>query len=266
MNASAPGRVVSCVAPLALAASAAAVDIDCPAVKLWEALPRSLPLNPWDVDSDGNPLPALGQGQNGIFCRGRVLSDGSVLPLAWLHFTGVAGDYYTWGNAANPFLVPQVYAKDDGKRVFAHPLNGIDAVIQVSLDGPGGIALLTGATVTDCSPLQLFSIHLDSPTQPALWSGGAGESFALEFLYAPGDLLFLVTNAAGDDGCDWASWYDVTFAVPTNPDLNHDGVVDGADLGLMLGAWGPCIGCAADLNCDGEVGGADLGVLLSAWT
>ena len=50
-------------------------------------------------------------------------------------------------------------------------------------------------------------------------------------------------------------------------DLNSDGVVNGADLGLMLGAWGPCPSspCAADLNLDGQVNGADLGLMLGAW-
>ena len=52
-------------------------------------------------------------------------------------------------------------------------------------------------------------------------------------------------------------------------DLNDDGVVNGADLGLMLGAWGACSGgtpgCLGDLNVDGVVNGADLGLLLGAW-
>jgi hypothetical protein len=49
--------------------------------------------------------------------------------------------------------------------------------------------------------------------------------------------------------------------------LNGDNVVNGADLGLMLGAWGPCPSspCAADLNLDGVVNGADLGLMLGAW-
>ena len=46
-------------------------------------------------------------------------------------------------------------------------------------------------------------------------------------------------------------------------DLNGDGHVDGADLGLLLAGWGaPGI---ADLNGDGNVDGADLGLLLAAW-
>jgi Tol biopolymer transport system component len=48
-------------------------------------------------------------------------------------------------------------------------------------------------------------------------------------------------------------------------DLNGDGLVNGADLGALLAAWGPCAGCAADLDGDGTVNGADLGVLLAHW-
>lgn len=48
-------------------------------------------------------------------------------------------------------------------------------------------------------------------------------------------------------------------------DLNGDGVIDGADLGAQLSAWGPCAGCAADINGSGVVDGADLGLLLGAW-
>jgi len=48
-------------------------------------------------------------------------------------------------------------------------------------------------------------------------------------------------------------------------DLDGDGVVDGADLGALLSAWGRCGGCPADLNGDGAVDGADLGILLGAW-
>ncbi|HMN96293.1 MAG TPA: hypothetical protein PKC90_07415 [Phycisphaerales bacterium] len=47
-------------------------------------------------------------------------------------------------------------------------------------------------------------------------------------------------------------------------DLNDDGVVDGADLGILLGNWGG--GGVGDLNGDGIVDGADLGILLSSWS
>ncbi|MFO0874207.1 MAG: hypothetical protein U0575_09585 [Phycisphaerales bacterium] len=47
-------------------------------------------------------------------------------------------------------------------------------------------------------------------------------------------------------------------------DLNHDGKVDGADLGLLLALWGTD-DTAADINDDGIVSGADLGLLLADW-
>jgi len=57
-----------------------------------------------------------------------------------------------------------------------------------------------------------------------------------------------------------------TQASPTSPyDLNGDGVVNGGDLGTLLGQWGACGGCSADFNGDGMVDGADLGSLLGAW-
>jgi hypothetical protein len=50
----------------------------------------------------------------------------------------------------------------------------------------------------------------------------------------------------------------------SNPsDLNGDGRVNGADLGILLGGWnsaGP-----TDLNRDGTTNGADLGILLGSW-
>jgi len=49
-------------------------------------------------------------------------------------------------------------------------------------------------------------------------------------------------------------------------DLDGNGVVDGADLGILLGNWGSCPDCPADLNGDGVVDGADLGILLSNWS
>lgn len=46
-------------------------------------------------------------------------------------------------------------------------------------------------------------------------------------------------------------------------DLDGNGEVNGADIGLFLIQWGPCTGfCEADFNRDGVVDGGDFGVLL----
>ena len=72
--------------------------------------------------------------------------------------------------------------------------------------------------------------------------------------------------------CD--SWWDTSCATMAvdlcggcspvcRSDLNHDGMVDGTDIGLLLGGWErPGI---TDLNEDLTTDGSDLGVLLGAW-
>ncbi len=49
------------------------------------------------------------------------------------------------------------------------------------------------------------------------------------------------------------------------PDLNGDGIVGGADLGILLGKFGSFFGGPEDLNYDDRIDGADLGILLGAW-
>jgi hypothetical protein len=51
---------------------------------------------------------------------------------------------------------------------------------------------------------------------------------------------------------------------PCTGDINGDGIVDGADLGLLLTAFGTD-NPDADFNNDGTVNGADLGLMLSSW-
>jgi len=63
----------------------------------------------------------------------------------------------------------------------------------------------------------------------------------------------------------------VTVAVAVAPalaDLDGNGVIDGADLAILLGGWGACqkVPCVGDLNGDGAIDGADLAVLLAQWS
>ena len=58
--------------------------------------------------------------------------------------------------------------------------------------------------------------------------------------------------------------YVTALAACCPGDLNGDGVVDTADLGVLLGVFGTT-DAAADLNGDGVVDTADLGVLLGAF-
>jgi len=47
-------------------------------------------------------------------------------------------------------------------------------------------------------------------------------------------------------------------------DLNGDGIVNGADLAILLGQWGTS--GSADLNGNGVVDGADIAILLGSWS
>ena len=49
------------------------------------------------------------------------------------------------------------------------------------------------------------------------------------------------------------------------PDLNGDGFVDSADLGLLIASWNLAGEQAADLDRNGVVGSSDLGLLVAAW-
>jgi hypothetical protein len=70
------------------------------------------------------------------------------------------------------------------------------------------------------------------------------------------------TGSIVEAGIDDFRVYGAICPAARPTDLNGDGRVDGADLGILLGSWGTA---ANDLNGDGQVDGADLGVLLGDW-
>ncbi len=78
------------------------------------------------------------------------------------------------------------------------------------------------------------------------------------WVYAEVDLLDLATQTTSES--------IVRLAIPADGpcfDLDGDGVVDGADVGLLLNNWGGS--GTGDINGDGIVDAADLGLLLSNW-
>jgi hypothetical protein len=60
-----------------------------------------------------------------------------------------------------------------------------------------------------------------------------------------------------------------TPASPCRADIaNDDGMIDAADLAVLLAAWGSTAqgaGPTSDLDCDGLVGASDLAILLTSW-
>ncbi|HMN96923.1 MAG TPA: hypothetical protein PKC43_10535 [Phycisphaerales bacterium] len=91
--------------------------------------------------------------------------------------------------------------------------------------------------------------------------------------------VYVITASAKAGIWHQGAWPSLTNAasfefevLPSHPaDLDGDGLVGGADLGLLLAAWGSCaaclpLSCPSDLTGDCAVGGDDLGALLAAWT
>ena len=66
----------------------------------------------------------------------------------------------------------------------------------------------------------------------------------------------------GGNTIDARSYLTINTAL--EGDINGDGEVNGADLGMMLSFWGSD-DAASDLNGDGIVSGEDLGLLLAQW-
>ena len=133
-----------------------------------------------------------------------------------------------------------------------YPLPGWPGVDTASVTlhartGPGDPWQSTAMT-----PLPGDQYAADLPAAPA----GAVIEYYLEAAATEGPATTLPSTGADDP---------LTLRVNAPADLNDDGVVDGADLGILLGAWGGDYP-PADLNADGVIDGADLGILLGAWT
>lgn len=102
------------------------------------------------------------------------------------------------------------------------------------------------------------------------------------------DLTMVFADESGETGEAWLSSYLIDdyamtseqiteFGGPTPggisvpggggddcpPDLNGDGLIDGADLTILLGGWGT--DAAGDIDGSGEIDGADLTMMLGSW-
>jgi hypothetical protein len=79
----------------------------------------------------------------------------------------------------------------------------------------------------------------------------------------------LAGSAGGDVAPDPDSWgTDEEFVDPTQTcqgDVVPNGVVDVADLVVVLASWGDCPGCPGDASGDGVVDVEDLLLVMSWW-
>ena len=147
---------------------------------------------------------------------------------------------------------------------------GPDVWYRYNGERSGTVSVSTCGSPTDmrlavysgsCGALTLVACNSSSP----VCSPNTGAR--LQFLAACGTDYYI--RVAGEIASRAGSaTLSVTASGPICPafcpsDLNRDGTVSGADLGLLLGNWG--LFGQGDLDLDGTIGGSDLGLLLGAW-
>ena len=109
--------------------------------------------------------------------------------------------------------------------------------------------------------------YVDIPTLAPFASTTVGPIFVASPLAAGDTETILVALHNGD--LKECCVEPLSFLVPdcgssvVLGDLNGDGVVNGMDMTILLGAWGTS--GPGDLDGDGIVGGSDLAILLGNW-
>jgi hypothetical protein len=137
-----------------------------------------------------------------------------------------------------------------------------------SSTSPAAIAL-AGTIAIDGSVISITSQgsvndSASIPAPPPL----VNAPFDLPTVLPAGSVAHLLINGTFSNGTSTttasSSLVMTGTPAPILGDLNLDGRVNGADLGLMLSGWGQPGN--TDLNRDGTTNGADLGLQLSNWT
>lgn len=131
--------------------------------------------------------------------------------------------------------------------------------VEVGFAGSGSLAV-DGAWILESNGIYRFTV-LDAtdsagPVPVARYSGPHGNALALR------DPLFWIATPTGLEIIDIGDCRSAALV----GDLDGNGVVDGADLAILLGSWGRCPGCPGDLDGDGVVDATDLTLLLAAWS
>jgi hypothetical protein len=93
-------------------------------------------------------------------------------------------------------------------------------------------------------------------------TGCANNGSSVTFAAAPGQVFYVRIGSPTATGGAGTLTVTCTPTPQCPADLSADGLVDGNDLGILLGLWGTAKG---DLDGDGFTDGADLAVMLGSW-
>lgn len=141
---------------------------------------------------------------------------------------------------------------------------------QIAYGDSFSIAFTSSASVNTVSLIRLssvtHSVNMDQRYVRLSQGVAAGPAVTIPapadaILAPPGFYMMFVVSADGVPS--QAAMVQLVSGVCE--DITGDGVVNPADLAMLLGAWGACPNCPADLNEDGVIDAADLALLLGAW-
>ena len=149
-----------------------------------------------------------------------------------------------------------------GQHSMALLLNG--TVISWGIPGAGQAP--TPTNIGECRAIAAGALHSVAVLRNDRATGWGND--VVNQVSGPKELAQVPAIAAGDN----RTLVYVDTALPLPNDIDGDGCTNGADLGIILSAWGtdgliPDTDPQqnADLNGDGVVNGADLGLLLEDW-
>lgn len=180
--------------------------------------------------------------------------------------------FYTAGDpneGAEPNVVHHAYTSNFVGATTTQ-LYAIDTDLDILVKQANNAGVLTsvGSLGTDFLATGGFDISGRTGTAFAISTEEADNVLGMSTLYSI-DLMTGATNWMGlittSEGATVSvvSMTVVPF-LDCPSDFNHDGFIDGSDLGMMLGAWGQTADLF-DVNNDNTVDGADWGVLGATW-
>ncbi len=163
---------------------------------------------------------------------------------------------------------------DGGVTTLTSPEIAIDGLAAITIScrvwysndtgaSPNEDSMPVEARLDDGAWFTLETVAVSDAAWRALeWSVPTGGASTLQIRFVASDLG---SGSVVEAGVDEIRVFAAGCAdAPCVGDLDGDGQVDGADVGLLLAAWGST-DPSADLTGDGFVNGADLGLLLGGW-